>query len=186
MASSAQTAGQRVINLVTRSSCLNWRSRVIAIIITSSIPAIAAKSSIISVVTAWLKLGGAPRPRKSTPPPRSEVRLASPDRPRHRQLGQRLSGGATASTSFTRSRNRFPMSISEAFSRRTGPTVKHQPHRVGLATNAQRMHLERWPALGNAGTNLQHVRPQHQVAPRIEMIGVILHERRAALRARPP
>jgi len=45
------------------------------------------------------------------------------------------------------------------------------------------MRFERRLAFRDCGTNLQHVSPEHFAAFGMEMIGVVLHERRAAFQS---
>ena len=61
---------------------------------------------------------------------------------------------------------------------------EHQPDRVCLPADRQGMDLARRPAGGDRRTHLEHVRPQHLRVVRVEVVGVVLHERRAALEAR--
>ena len=67
-----------------------------------------------------------------------------------------------------------------------GRRGEDQPHRVGLAADAQGMDLAGRLFRGQRRADLQHVGPQHHGPGRIEVIGVVLHERRAARQAARP
>jgi hypothetical protein len=77
----------------------------------------------------------------------------------------------------------LPKSIKRRVQRRAGGRVENEPRRIGLAADAERMHLQRRLAVRDARANFQHVRAEDELVARLQMIGVILHERRAALEA---
>ena len=67
--------------------------------------------------------------------------------------------------------------------RRPRRRVEHQAHWVFLAADAERMDFERRRSLGDARTDLQHMRAQHLPAAGGQVIGVVLHKGRAARQA---
>ena len=62
--------------------------------------------------------------------------------------------------------------------------VEDESHRIFLAADAERMNLQLWLAGGDGLANLQHVRAEHLVPFRREVVGVVLHEGGAALEIR--
>ena len=110
---------------------------------------------------------------------RLKIGPALPDRLGNRQLGHRLVG--LDDVHFVDEQTEPVADVNQRrVQRRAGGRVENQPRRVGLAADAQRMDLQRRFAVGDGRTDFQHVRAENLLALRIEMIGVILHERGAA------
>ena len=140
-----------------------------------------AKSSSTSSAdaTSSARCGAGRRP-SATPPRRSRGRVAGARRrgpPAARGSG---ASGSTMSTSFAISRNRSPRSARPTTTAGPGGRVEDEPDGVVSAADRQRVDLARRAAAGDRRADLEHVRAQHLGHGIAEVVGVVLHERRAA------
>ena len=109
---------------------------------------------------------------------RLEIGLAFPHRAGHRQFRQ---GWVVDRIDFVHEQAEAIAQINEArIERRACRRVEHQAHRIFLAADAKRMDLQRRLARRDRRADLQHVRAEHQMAAGSQVVGVVLHERRAA------
>ncbi len=107
-----------------------------------------------------------------------QTRLRQPHHPGHRQLRQRL-----IRLHHVNLIDNHPKPVAHIHqrrhNRRPARRRKHQPHRIRLPANPQRMHLQRRLPRRNRRANLQHVRAQNFGRP-VEVVRVVLHKRRPA------
>ena len=61
-----------------------------------------------------------------------------------------------------------------------GRCVEDHAHRVLAVTDAERVHLDAGTLGGDARADLEHVRAEDELLPRHQVVGVVLHEGRAA------
>ena len=111
-----------------------------------------------------------------------EARARHPDRARRGQLRQRRVRGHHVDRVDDEAE-----AVAEVDERGVeGGALRHvedEARRVGLAADPERVDLERGLPLGDRGADLEHVRPEHLRALRVEVVGVVLHEGRAARKA---
>ena len=102
-------------------------------------------------------------------------------------------GVAAAVQSVRRSRPRWPRSGSDRQGRpsprppaRARAPREDEPDGIRPSTDGERMDLARRPVTGDGRTDLQHVRAEDLRPRRIEMVRVVLHERRSTRQAGSP
>ena len=165
------------------SSGARWRRRgsaVVSSMTSSSIPAISARSANASLPIArhrTLWCGPPARSHASAAVAKSGFGFHNA-----RATGRRgrASSGSTSSTSFSTSRKRSPRSSIAATTAGPGAAVKTSRTGSCLAADRERVDLARRPFRGDRGADLEHVRAEHLRAGRRQVVGVVLHERRAA------
>src|SRR3954447_12930123 len=94
------------------------------------------------------------------------------------------SSGSTTSISLATQRNRSPRSDQPMTTPSAGAAVKTRRSRVPATADPQRVHLEPRLLAGDRRADLEHVRPEDLLAARLQVVGVVLHERRPAGEAR--
>ncbi|MNI57728.1 hypothetical protein D3C73_1128090 [compost metagenome] len=107
--------------------------------------------------------------------------LGPPDGARHRQLGQRVR--LFHGVHLIDQQAEAIAHVDQAgIDCRAGRSRENQPRRICLATNTERLDIQqRFRLLGDRRADLQHMRADHQIVARLEVIGVILHKRGAAV-----
>ncbi len=148
---------------------------------TSSMPAISAKSTNASVVSALLKLVWCGPPASSHAS--AAVARLGLGAQSARATGSRGSScsGPTTSISFATRRKRvaeIEQPDDDGRPRRRG---EDEPHGIVPRPDRERMDLAARLAGADRGADLEHVRAEHLLGPRRQVVRVVLHERRAAL-----
>ena len=109
-----------------------------------------------------------------------QVRPRPPQCPRHRQLRQRRRRLNHIDSVYDHA-EAVAQIHQRGVQRRPRARIEHQPRRVGLAADAQLMRLQARLTRRDARADLKHMRAKHRHIPGLEVIGVIFHERGAAI-----
>ena len=72
---------------------------------------------------------------------------------------------------------RLPISTTDAFKAAPPATLKTSLYRVGFATDTQWVYFAGSLTIGDALTDLQHMRTEHHFITRLKMISIIFHKR---------